>query len=50
MIKNADLYDLINISLRSSDLSNETVEQFIQRALDKKNALSNDPLLRSNKS
>ena len=38
MIKNADLYDLINISLRSSELSNETVESFIQRALEKKMA------------
>eukprot|EP00347_Sterkiella_histriomuscorum_P023899 403333003 len=35
MIRNADLYDLINISLRSSELKNEQVEQFIQRALEK---------------
>jgi hypothetical protein len=37
MIKNADLYDLINISLRSSELSSESVEQFIFKALEKKN-------------
>jgi len=29
MIKNADLYDLINISLRSNELKDETVELFI---------------------
>ena len=33
MIKNADLYDLINISLRSNELKDETVELFIQKAL-----------------
>jgi hypothetical protein len=38
MIKNADLYDLINLSLRHSDLKNETVESFISRALDSRNA------------
>ena len=37
MIRNADLYDLINISLRSTDLSNDSVEQFIKRALEKRN-------------
>ena len=36
MIRNADLYDLINISLRSSELSSESVEQFIFKALEKK--------------
>ena len=36
MIKNANLYELINMSLRSSGLQHETVEGFIQRALDKK--------------
>ena len=30
IIKNADLYDLINISLKSNE---QTVEHFIQRAL-----------------
>jgi hypothetical protein len=29
MIKNADLYDLINISLRSSELTTDSVEQYI---------------------
>lgn len=33
MIKNADLYDLINISMRSKELKDETVEMFIQKAL-----------------
>ena len=33
MIKNADLYDLINISLRANELKDETVEQFIHKAL-----------------
>ncbi len=33
MIRNADLYDLINLSLRSNELKNEQVEQFIQKAL-----------------
>ncbi|CDW76477.1 UNKNOWN [Stylonychia lemnae] len=33
MIKNADLYDLINISLRQNELKNEQVEQFISKAL-----------------
>lgn len=33
MIKNADLYELINISLRSNELQNETVEDFISKAL-----------------
>ena len=33
MIKNADLYDLINISLRSNELSSESIESFIQKAL-----------------
>jgi len=36
MIKNADLYDLINISLRSSELTSDTVERFILKALEKK--------------
>jgi hypothetical protein len=35
MIRNADLYDLINISLRSNELKNDTVEAFIQKALEK---------------
>ena len=29
MIKNADLYDLINISLRANELKDEQVELFI---------------------
>jgi hypothetical protein len=29
IIKNADLYDLINISLRANEHKDETVEQFI---------------------
>lgn len=29
MIKNADLYDLINISLKQNGVKNEQVEQFI---------------------
>jgi hypothetical protein len=33
MIKNADLYDLINISLRANEMKDETVELFIQKAL-----------------
>ena len=33
MIKNADLYDLISISLRANDLKDEQVEHFIQKAL-----------------
>ena len=33
IIKNADLYDLINISLKSNEHKDETVEHFIQRAL-----------------
>ncbi len=33
IIKNADLYDLINISLRANEMKDETVEQFIQKAL-----------------
>lgn len=33
MIKNADLYDLINISLRANELKDEQVEMFIQKAL-----------------
>jgi hypothetical protein len=33
LIKGADLYDLINISLRSDDVKDETVELFIQKAL-----------------
>jgi hypothetical protein len=37
MIKNADLYDLINLSLRSSELTSDTVERFILKALEKKN-------------
>ena len=42
MIKNADLYDLINLSLRANELeNNETVENFIQKALDKSNSSSN---------
>jgi hypothetical protein len=35
MIKNADLFDLINISLNSRELRTDQVEQFIQRALEK---------------
>jgi hypothetical protein len=34
MIKNADLYDLINISLKQNEIKNEQVELFIQRALE----------------
>jgi hypothetical protein len=33
LIKNADLYDLINISLRANELKDEQVEMFIQKAL-----------------
>jgi len=33
MIKNADLYDLISISLKANDMKDEQVEHFIQRAL-----------------
>jgi hypothetical protein len=33
MIKNADLYDLISISLRANDMKDEQVEHFIQKAL-----------------
>jgi hypothetical protein len=29
IIKNADLYDLINMSLRANEMRDETVEQFI---------------------
>ena len=35
MIRNADLYDLINISLKQKELKNDQVEQFIQKALQK---------------
>lgn len=38
MIKNADLYDLINISMRSKELKDETVEMFIQKALQRGSA------------
>jgi hypothetical protein len=33
MIKNADLYDLINISMRANEMKEEQVELFIQKAL-----------------
>ena len=35
MIRNADLYELINFSLRANDMENDQVEQFIQKALEK---------------
>jgi hypothetical protein len=40
MIRNADLYDLINISLKQNEVNNEQVEMFIQRALE---GLQNEP-------
>jgi hypothetical protein len=41
MIKNADLYDLINISLKSKEQhTNESVEEFIYKALEKRNQAS----------
>jgi hypothetical protein len=41
MIRNADLYELINISLRANELENSQVEDFIQKALDKSTSSSN---------
>lgn len=35
MVKNADLYDLIRISLRSSDNKVSAVDRYIKRALDR---------------
>ena len=35
MIKNADLYDLIRISMRSSDTKVSAVDRYIKRALDR---------------
>jgi hypothetical protein len=35
IIKNADLYDLINMSLRSNDLKSAQIENFIKKALEK---------------
>ncbi len=35
MIKNADLYDLIKISMRSSDNKISAVDRYIKRALDR---------------
>ena len=42
MIKNANLYELINISLRQNELQSETVELFIQRALEGKRIVPAD--------
>jgi hypothetical protein len=36
-IKNADLYDLISISLRSSDAKLHAVDRYIKRAIDRHN-------------
>ena len=35
MIRNADLYELINFSLRANEMENDQVEQFIQKALER---------------
>ena len=41
MIRNADLYELINLSLRANELENDQVEEFIQKALDKNHSTGN---------
>jgi hypothetical protein len=35
LIKNADLYDLIRISMRSSDTKLQAVDRYIKRAMDR---------------
>ena len=35
LIKNADLYDLIRISMRSSNTKLSAVDRYIQRAIDR---------------